>query len=62
MQTKEVFQEKTVTVADCAKALCALVREHLIGFVKTAGENEFIFSLPGETKSFRVCVTEEKSE
>ena len=62
MQTKEVFQDKTVTATDFTKELCALAREHLIGLVKTVGENEFIFSLPGEIKSFRVCVTEEKSE
>ena len=44
MKTKEVLQEKTVAVADFTKALCALAQEHLIGLVKTVGENEFIFS------------------
>ncbi|MBQ7769561.1 MAG: hypothetical protein IJ373_00045 [Clostridia bacterium] len=61
MKTKEVLQEKTVAVADFTKALCALAQEHLIGLVKTVGENEFIFSLPGGIKTFRLCVTEEKS-
>ena len=62
MQTKEVFEDKTVTAADLANTLCALTREHLIGLVKTAGDSEFIFSLPGGIKTFRVCVTEEKGE
>ena len=62
MKTKEVFEDKTVVAADLAKTLCALAREHLVGLIKTAGESEFIFSLPGEVKTFRVCVTEEKGE
>lgn len=62
MQTKEVFEDKTVTAADFSSELCALAREHLVGLIKTAGESGFIFSLPGEVKTFRVCVTEEKGE
>ncbi len=62
MQTKEVFQEKTVTAEDFTSELCALAREYLVGIIKAAGRNEFVFSLPGEVKRFRVCVTEEKSE
>ena len=42
MQTKEVFQEKTVTVEEFTKELCNLVREQLVGMVQKmekAGEN-----------------------
>lgn len=59
MQTKEVVQDKTVTAADFMGELCALAREHLVGLIKAAGEKEFTFSLPGDVKKFRVCVTEE---
>ncbi len=62
MKTKEVLQEKTVTAADCSAMLYTLVREDLIGLVKRTGENDFVFCLPGGMKSFRVCVTEGKSE
>ena len=62
MQTKEVFQEKTVTAADFTKELCGLVREHLIGIVQRVEEEGFTFSLPGGVKTFRVCVKEEKAE
>ncbi len=59
MQTKEVFEGKMVTAADLTGELRTLAREHLVGLIKTAGENEFTFSLPGDVKKFRVCVTEE---
>ncbi len=60
MQTT-VFQEKTATAKDFAEALCALVREEMVGLVTEVGENGFTFSLPGETAIFRVCVTEERA-
>ena len=60
MEIKEALQERIVTAADFATMLCALAREQLVGLTKAVGEGEFIFSLPGEVKTFRVCVTEEK--
>ena len=62
MKTKEVLQEKTVTAAEYSATLRTLVREHLIGLVKKAGERDFIFRFPGGAKAFRVSVTEEESE
>ena len=45
MKTKEVLQEKTVTAAEYSATLRTLVREHLIGLVKKAGERDFILKL-----------------
>ena len=61
MQTKEVFQGKTVTVEDFTKALCALMREHLVGMVQKMEKDGFTFCLPGQTNVFRVGVTMEKA-
>ena len=59
MNTKDVLQEQMVTTADFSNVLCALVREQLVGLVKRVQEDEFIFSLPGETSAFRVRVIKE---
>ncbi|MBO5027949.1 MAG: hypothetical protein IJY63_00215 [Clostridia bacterium] len=59
MMAKEVWQDKTATAADFAKTLCELARENLVGLVATEGNNEFVFSLPGNAKVFRVRVIEE---
>ena len=61
MKAKETVQETMVTAADFAKELSGLVREQLVGLVQAAGEQEFVFTLPGGVKAFRVCVTEEKT-
>ena len=60
MQT-EVVQDKTVTVEDFTKELCALVREHLVGMVQGVERDGFTFCLPGGSDAFRVGVTMEKT-